>query len=239
MTSPVLAAARELRAAVDALAFTAPVHHVYNPLRYAWSAYASYVDRYGAGTKRAVLLGMNPGPFGMMQTGIPFGEVASVRDWMGITAEIAPPALQHPARPILGFDCPRSEVSGRRLWGWAARRFGPAERFFEQAFVLNYCPLVFLESSGRNRTPDQLPAAERVPLERACDLHLVAALKALGPTWAIGIGGFAARRLAVVSASLPALRIGQILHPSPASPAANRGWEQAVDRELDALGVFE
>ena len=36
-----------------------------------------------------------------------------------------------------------------------------AEAFFERFFVHNYCPLVFLEESGRNRTPDKLPKAER------------------------------------------------------------------------------
>jgi single-strand selective monofunctional uracil DNA glycosylase len=173
----------------------------------------------------------------MMQTGVPFGEVAAVRDWMGIEAPVPAPAQQHPKRPIEGFACPRSEVSGRRLWGWAAQRFGTAERFFGQHFVLNYCPLVFLEASGRNRTPDQMPAAETAPLYEACDAHLKAALAALSPEWAIGIGGFAARRLSAALREGSPVRIAQVLHPSPASPAANRGWAPAVDRALAELGV--
>ena len=36
--------------------------------------------------KRVVFLGMNPGPFGMAQVGVPFGEVAAVRDWLRIDA---------------------------------------------------------------------------------------------------------------------------------------------------------
>ncbi len=232
-------AAQRLRSACDSLRFAPPVAHVYNPLDYAWAPYERYLRRYGAGRRRVVLLGMNPGPFGMMQTGVPFGEVAAVRDWMGIDAPVQAPPDQHPKRTIEGFACRRSEVSGRRLWSWAAARFGSAQDFFAECFVLNWCPLVFLEASGRNRTPEQLPAAELAPLQAACDAHLRAALAALAPAWTIGIGGFARKRLeTALAGTAQAPRIGQVLHPSPASPAANRGWAEAVDRTLAELGVF-
>lgn len=238
-------AARVLRDEVARLRFLPPVAHVYNPLDYAWEAHRQYLERFGRAPKRIVFLGMNPGPFGMMQTGVPFGEVAAVRDWMGIRAEIRPPALQHPKRLIQGFDCPRSEVSGRRLWGWAALRYGSAEAFFADAFVLNYCPLVFLEASCRNRTPEQLPAAELRPLYEACDRHLADSVAALQPAWLIGIGGFAEKRLKrlvegdlLESGLARRLHIGQILHPSPASPAANRGWIEAVDRRMKEYGLL-
>jgi single-strand selective monofunctional uracil DNA glycosylase len=191
-----------------------------------------------------VLLGMNPGPFGMMQTGVPFGEIAVVRDWMGVRARVDKPEHEHPKRPIEGFDCKRSEVSGRRLWGWAATRFGTAEAFFADWFVLNYCPLAFLEASGRNFTPDKLPAALLAQVHAACDRQLAAALAALAPQWAIGVGAFAEKRLRAVlesdlidGAVARTIHVGQILHPSPASPAANRGWEAAAERQLAALGV--
>jgi single-strand selective monofunctional uracil DNA glycosylase len=245
VSDALLDAARDLCASLAPLRFAPPVAHVYDPLQYAWAPYESYVRRYGAGRKRVILLGMNPGPFGMMQTGVPFGEVAAVRDWMGIDEPVGQPAGQHPKRPVEGFACRRSEVSGRRLWGWAALRFGSPERFFREAFVLNYCPLVWLEASGRNRTPVQLPATELAPVYAACDRHLARAVEALRPQWAIGIGGFAERRLrtvlegdAIDSAVARAVRVGQILHPSPASPAANRGWSEAVDARLATLGVF-
>jgi single-strand selective monofunctional uracil DNA glycosylase len=239
-----LDAARDLSSELAPLQFAPPVAHVYDPLQYAWAPYELYVRRYGATPKRLVLLGMNPGPFGMMQTGVPFGEVAAVRDWMGIEGPVGQPADMHPRRPIEGFACPRSEVSGRRLWGWAAARWGSAAAFFADAFVLNYCPLVWLEASGRNRTPVQLPASEAGPVYRASDRHLARALTALAPQWAIGVGGFAERRLRAVLEGndvdgelARGIRVGQILHPSPASPAANRGWAQAVDAQLAALGV--
>lgn len=235
-----LDAARTLRDALAALRFGMPVTHVYDPLQYAWAPFEVYVRRFGARRRRVVLLGMNPGPYGMMQTGVPFGEVSAVRDWMGIEAAVSQPASMHPKRPIEGFACRRSEVSGRRLWGWAAQRFGTAQGFFEECYVLNWCPLVFLEASGRNRTPDRLPASESAPLQAACDAHLRAAFDALAPDWAVGVGGFATQRLRVALADRVAagLRVASMLHPSPASPAANRGWAEQADRQLVEAGVL-
>ena len=240
--SALLAAARTLSEACNAMRFAAPVTHVYNPLGYAWPPFAQYVRRYGNHAKRVVFMGMNPGPYGMMQTGVPFGEVAAVRDWMGISGEIAAPELEHPKRRIEGFACQRSEVSGRRVWGWAAERFGSAVQFFEENFVLNYCPLVFLEISGRNFTPDKLPKSEARPLEAACDVHLAESLRTLTPQWAVGIGAFAAKQLQrVIEANglSDSIRVAQILHPSPASPLANRGWVPAAEQALIEQGVFE
>lgn len=240
-----LRAAAGMSQALDALHFAPPVAHVYNPLDYAWAGHAAYLSRYGQGHKRIMFLGMNPGPFGMMQTGVPFGEIPAVRDWMGIVAEIQAPEHQHPKRLIEGFACRRSEVSGRRLWGWAARRFGGADEFFRQAIVINYCPLVFLEATGRNRTPVQLPAAEQRAIEAICDRHLATVIEAIRPEWVIGVGGFAEKRLRHVVSDVMddrplarSLHIGQILHPSPASPAANRGWDEAVDRQMQAYGLL-
>ncbi len=200
-----------------------------------------------------VFLGMNPGPWGMAQTGVPFGEVASVRDWMGLDAEVQRPDPEHPKRPIEGLACGRSEVSGRRLWGLVAERFGTLDAFAERHVVMNYCPLVFMEASGRNRTPDKLPASERAPLEAACDRHLARVIEAARPQWVIGVGAFAercarrvienaaggARTEAPDGAALPETpRIGRVLHPSPASPAANRGWAEQAVAQLEALGVW-
>jgi single-strand selective monofunctional uracil DNA glycosylase len=232
-----IAAARELAAQVDGLKFKAPVAHVYNPLDYAWPAHELYLRKFGAGPKRVVFLGMNPGPFGMAQTGVPFGEVAAVRDWLKIHAPIGRPATEHPKRPVLGFDCPRSEVSGRRLWGLFAERFGSPERFFGGHFVANYCPLAFVEASGRNLTPDKLPRTERGRLFAVCDDQLRQVLEILQPEWLVGIGGFAAERGREVCENRK-IRVGQILHPSPASPAANRGWAAAATRQLVELGIW-
>jgi len=237
ITAKLIETSRRLCSLVDVLEFRSPVSVVYNPLRYAWSAHETYLQRFGDSRKRVVFLGMNPGPFGMVQTGVPFGEVALVRDWLGITARVERPAREHPKRPVEGFFCRRSEVSGRRLWGLFAARFGRAETFFEQHFVVNYCPLAFLEASGRNRTPEKLPAREFRPLQSVCDEHLRRVIEILEPEWLIGVGDFAGRRArAALTGSRP--RIGVILHPSPASPAANRDWSGQAMRQLQALGVW-
>ena len=234
-----IAAARRLSTQVGRLKFQPPVTHVYNPLTYAWKAHAAYLRRFGNGRKRVVFLGMNPGPFGMVQTGVPFGEIAAVRDWLGIRARIEKPRSEHPKRPVLGFDCPRSEVSGRRLWKLFAERFGSPERFFAGHFVANYCPLAFCEASGRNQTPDKLPRAERDRLFAICDSHLRRVLEILQPEWLVGIGGFAAERGRLVCENTK-IRVGQILHPSPASPKANRhDWTKTATRELVQLGVWD
>ncbi|MBL4688474.1 MAG: single-stranded DNA-binding protein, partial [Nannocystaceae bacterium] len=223
---------RRLSRAVDQLAFSSPVTHVYNPLAYARDPHEQYLERYGAKTGRAVMLGMNPGPFGMAQTGVPFGEVALTRDWLGISGTVKKPQQEHPKRPIVGFACTRSEVSGSRLWGWAKERFGTPRRFFAKFFVVNYCPLVFMDEGGRNVIPEKLSADERQLLFDACDRALVDTIAALKPKLVIGIGGFACKRAAkVLGDSVP---IGSVLHPSPASPKANRGWASAAEADLAA-----
>ncbi len=218
------------------LRFAPPVHSVYNPLEYARACHDQYLDRYAHPPCEAMFLGMNPGPYGMAQTGVPFGEVSMVRDWLGICEPVLAPKKQHPKRPIQGFDCKRSEVSGTRLWGWARDTFGTPERFFERFFIANYCPLVFMEESGLNRTPDKLPASEREPLFRACDKALRALVEYLQPRLVIGVGTFAEGRARAALEGTD-VRVGRILHPSPASPAANRGWAEQVNRELAALGI--
>ena len=233
-----VAVARELGRRCTRLSFGPPVTHTYNPLGYAWAAHSEYLRRYGAGPKEVVLLGMNPGPWGMAQTGIPFGEVELVRSWLGIEKEVGKPPGEHPKRPIEGFACGRSEVSGRRLWGWARDRFGSPEHFFERFFVANYCPLSFLENSGRNRTPDRLPARERQALLEVCDEALVRTIEILSPRWVIGVGRFAENRAQqALDGVEPKPAIGRILHPSPASPAANRDWVGTIETQLRQLGI--
>jgi len=225
---------RELAAHVDALRFPS-VAVVYNPLVYARVPHEAYLARYGEERPREVLMvGMNPGPFGMAQTGVPFGDVRMVRDFLGIEGPVGKPPVEHPRRPVSGFDCNRSEVSGTRFWGWARDRFGSAERFFERVYVANWCPLVFMEESGRNRPPDKVPAAESAPLFRVCNEAFARVAEVMRPSLVVAIGGFAEKRAR--EALGDGARIGRILHPSPASPAANN-WAAVVDEQLRALGL--
>jgi single-strand selective monofunctional uracil DNA glycosylase len=230
------AAARQLCRDVARLRFASPVTHVYNPLAYARRPHGLYVRTYGNSRKRVLFLGMNPGPFGMAQTGVPFGDAERVRGWLGIEAPVSRPKREHPKRPVLGFDCPRGEVSGARLWGAVADRFGTPERFFARHYVANFCPLVFIEESGRNRTPDKLGAGERQALFAACDRHLQCLVDIFEPEWVVGVGAFATER-AREAVGDRKLRIGRILHPSPANPRAQRDWSGQAAQELAALGV--
>ncbi len=232
----ILAASRRLRREIEGLRFGPPVTHVYNPLVYAVRPWAAYVRAFATSRRRVVFLGMNPGPFGMVQTGVPFGDVAQVRDWLGIEAPVGRPPHEHAKRPVRGFACERSEVSGARLWGAIAAHYRRPERFFRHHFVANYCPLAFVEASGRNRTPDKLPRAEREPLFAACDRFLRRLVAILEPEWLVGIGSFAeARALEVLEGE--GVRIGRVLHPSPANPRAQRDWGGSARKELAQQGV--
>ncbi len=234
---PLLKIADELTADLARLSFPPPVAYVYHPLVYAREAHGEYLAKYAAPPREVVFLGMNPGPWGMAQTGVPFGEVGLVRDWLGIAAAVGRPEREHPRRPVRGLHCPRSEVSGKRLWGWARQRFGTPERFFERFFVANYCPLLFLEESGRNRTPEQFPRDVRRALESACDRALRATVSWLKARVLVGVGNFAEARAREALAGLP-VRVARIPHPSPASPLANRNWPAAAEEALRAAGVL-
>ncbi len=248
--------AKRLAEEVDAFHFSQPVTHVYNPLHYAFGAHRQYLEKYGRRSCEVLLVGMNPGPWGMAQTGVPFGDTLMVRDFLGIDAHVATPEHEHPKRPITGLGCSRSEVSGTRLWSWSRDIFGSADAFFNRFFVANYCPLVFMESTGRNRTPDKLPAGEKTPLFEACDRALRAMVAWLQPEFVIGIGAFAESRIlaavnpdpvfgpeATTSSRVaappfsPDIATGRILHPSPASPAANRDWSGKITAQFEAMGI--
>jgi single-strand selective monofunctional uracil DNA glycosylase len=229
-------AADDLRRELRGLTFPDPVACTYNPLEYAWERHCDYLSRYGSGQAEVLFLGMNPGPYGMAQTGVPFGEIPHVRDWLGIIGPVSKPNLEHPKRPITGFSCERSEVSGRRLWGLFASLFGEADKFFANHFVANFCPLVWMKDTGANLTPDKLPRDCMEPVEAACLKHLGRIVEALQPGKLIGVGAFAEKQLAKVQNERQSL--GKILHPSPASPAANRDFEGTATRQLRELGVL-
>jgi len=180
--------AETLKEELAGLTFSEPVTHIYNPLEYAWKSHRAYLEKFGKGKKRVVLLGMNPGPY---------------------------------------FSCTRSEVSGRRLWGLFSEKYPNAKDFFAGHFVANYCPLVWMEETGRNRTPDKLPKAEMVPVDAACEAHLRGVVEALEPEWVVGVGAYATKRLEKVVGDLGA------------SPAANRGWAEAAEKQLKEMGIWK
>lgn len=227
---------RQLRDDVAKFHFGGSVACSYNPLSYAWQAHKSYLRRYGNGQKEVLLLGMNPGPFGMAQTGVPFGDAVMVREWLAIEEEIGHPEDEHPKRPVEGFLTRRREISGSRLWGWAAARFGSADNFFSRFFVVNYCPLLFLNANGSNITPEKLPKSELLPLYEVCDRAIYAMAQVLQPRFVIGVGKFAEDRARQIFADSAIITAG-IIHPSPANPQANRGWSEKIEQQLQDIGV--
>lgn len=233
-------AALELSESLSQIDFSRYADWVYNPLTYAWPAHQQYLDRYASQECEVVFMGMNPGPWGMAQTGIPFGEINAVVDWLRIDASIGKPDFEHPKRPVQGLACKRSEISGRRLWALFAERFSTPNNFFRRHFVTNYCPLAFMEQSARNVTPDKLPSPVRQQLESICDQHLARLLRLLQPKWLIGVGAWAEScgSRVVGNERLNSIRVGRMLHPSPASPAANKNWASTATRQLQELGVW-
>ena len=227
---------------VDTLKFSSPVVSVYNPLRYAWHGFEQYA-KFSHGRKRIVFLGINPGPWGMAQTGIPFGEINAVKNFLGITRiPITPPEHQNLSYPVRGLECGRSEVSGKRLWGLFSSRFGTAENFFAEHFVLNYCPLLFIgrtnKGSIRNLTPDKLDPSDRMRLCRLCDYALIEAVETMKPDHVVGVGAFAYSR-AKFALIGQRVTITKILHPSPANPRANHDWAGKTIRTLTEAGVWQ
>ena len=224
------------------LKFTEPVTHVYNPLVYAKETVGQYLNKYGQGTKKVLFLGMNPGPFGMAQTGVPFGEIAAVKEWLKIFGEVGKPEQEHPERPITGFECHRSEVSGQRIWKMFKDNFGTAEKFFKDHFVWNYCPLLFSEihrKNGkkvcRNLTPDKIKAAETKFMYEACDQALIDLVEVMKSEFLVGVGAFAETCLKRI---FPDRQVYRILHPSPASPIANRDFAGTALKQMKEFGIW-
>jgi len=239
IASRLIQVGRELADELRPLQFSDPVTHTYLTVDYARAGYEAYLEKFANTKKRTLMLGMNPGPYGMAQTGVPFGEIATVRDWMELSPEIGQPDNEHPKRKISGMDCEKSEVSGRRLWGLFAERFPNAKDFFKNHLVINFCPLIWMKDTGANLTPDKIRAVEMSPVDAACQKHLRRLIEILEPQYLIGVGAYAENQMRTAQEYLGGTAtIGKILHPSPASPAANRGWAEVAERQLKEIGVW-
>lgn len=239
VAAKLISAGRDLADELRSLKFSEPVTHTYLTVDYAREGYEAYLRKFADSQKRVLLLGMNPGPFGMAQTGVPFGEISAVRDWMGLNPKIGKPENEHLKRRIVGMDCPKSEVSGRRLWGLFSERYPKAEDFFKDHLVINFCPLIWMKDTGANLTPDKIKAFEMVEVDSACQGHLMRLIEIIEPKFLIGVGSYAEKQMLIAKNELGVdVKIGKILHPSPASPAANRGWAEVAQRQLEDLGVW-
>lgn len=210
---------------------------VYNPLMYAWDIHEEFIRVSGGRGAKTILMGMNPGPHGMGQMGVPFAATSVVRDLLGISGiDVSKPAISHPKRPVNGLAHPKEEVSGTRLWGLLQDRYGGADQIFQNVFIVNHCPLMILHGPrGTNVTPNNVSGpAVRDLLER-CDQHLMEVVMALGAEQVIGIGKYAEKRANLALGEM-GIRVRTCWHPSPASPLANRNggkdWRENVSAVL-------
>lgn len=230
-------ATRALLDRLDPLTFNHKVGWTYNPVDYAWDVHRDYLTRFGTAPKRILLVGMNPGPWGMAQTGVPFTDPYIGRDWMELeTHPVGRPENHREERPVHGWSSSRKEPSGQRLFGFLRRLYGSLGRFFEQGFVLNYCPLVLFDEEGGNLTPDRLLVEDRRPLLEACDPYLRYMVEHFSPDVLMGVGRFAEDRLEAVTGE-GGVPVHYLPHPSPANPIANRDGGRAWQRRV--LRTFE
>ena len=217
----------------DSLVKEGSVDTVYNPLAYAWEPHRAYLELASGEGAKTLLLGMNPGPHGMGQMGIPFAATSVVRDLLKITnLDVGQPRTPHPKRPISGLDWPKEEVSGTRLWGLLANEYGSAESIFKSVFLLNHCPLMlFSGERATNITPDRITGPTTKALLERCDEHLREVVDIMQIERVIGVGRYSEKR-ALNALSGIDISVTTCWHPSPASPLANRNkgedWKKNV-----------
>lgn len=213
---------------------------MYDPIEYARELHLAYMERFLNGPKPVLFLGMNPGPWGMCQTGVPFGHVPSVRDWMQLRGEVLKPLGELAIRPVEGLQCTRSEQSGSRWWGLFQDVCGTPERFFRNCFVYNICPLAFFKASGANVTPAELKGSKAQIKQISCD-YLVRALELIQPTIVVSVGRYVddCVKALVKQRRLDPNRMQfkYMPHPSPRS-LNNTDWPQKARRWLEENGVM-
>lgn len=211
---------------------------IYNPLSYAKESLFKYFGYFKDHEVNTVYLGMNPGPYGMLQTGIPFGAVDKVRQFLNINDGVKKPYIEHPFRPITGFETKRNEISGTRLWSLFEEVYKTKENFFSDNAVLNYCPLAFLAEDKRagNIALDKIKGEYRGEIERVCDKYLNLYLMLLKPKVLVGIGQYAYKVL--LRNEYKCDKVFSIPHPSPANPKANVNWIENTINVLENEGVI-
>ncbi|XP_058812970.1 single-strand selective monofunctional uracil DNA glycosylase [Topomyia yanbarensis] len=213
----------------------------YDPIEYAVELHLAYMQRYLDGPKPVLFLGMNPGPWGMCQTGVPFGYIPAVRDWMQLRGQVLKPIPELSVRPVEGLACTRGEQSGQRWWGLYERICGKPENFFRNCFVFNICPLAFFQANGRNITPADLKGTSKTRMQEVCTEYLQSALELFNPSIIISVGRYTEDRVkALVRQNLldaTRVQLKCMPHPSPRS-LNNTNWHDKAQQWLEDNGVM-
>jgi single-strand selective monofunctional uracil DNA glycosylase len=231
--------ARRIRAATGWL--------VLDPGRYGERWHHRFRRCYPVGPRPLLVFGLNPGPYGMAQTGVPFTDLKRLefhlpRLWRELLAAREPVALPGLAPPSLRPFLTRTfESSSVRVYKFLERAFGSAEQAFRRVAFVNPCPLLFIDrATGENRTPADLPrAAPRLmrefdALRRTTVLEAVSELEARG---AVLLGKDVARAAApALRAALPADSVLEWEHPARAVPET---WARGLHESLAARGWID
>ena len=207
------------------------VDYVYNPLIYAWEPHKAFIELGGNKGAKTILLGMNPGPHGMGQMGIPFAATSIVRDLFKIrNLPVLQPEKIHPKRKVIGLGWHKEEISGTRLWNALIDYYGTTENIFSKVFVVNHCPLMFFKGvNATNVTPDKIPGETIKKIIQRCDIYLKDIVEIMQIETVIGVGKYSKKR-AEIALKDTKVNLKSCWHPSPASPLANknkgRDWRE-------------
>lgn len=232
---------------------------VVNPGSYGERWHARFRRTYPLRRNPLLFCGLNPGPYGMAQTGVPFTDLKRLRaelprlatELEATGSALVPPGLAPaPLRPFLTRTFESSSV---RVYRFLALVRETAEAALRDVVFVNPCPLLFVERrSGENRTPADLPrelrraaGTARAGLERAARLMaafdaarlevVTRAVERLEPRGAVLLGRDVA---AVIGDSLRA-RLGaravvEWEHPARAVPDR---WARGLASELRRRGL--
>ncbi|XP_073819638.1 uncharacterized protein isoform X2 [Musca autumnalis] len=215
--------------------------HTYNPVVHAAEIHCNYLQKYLDSPKRILFVGMNPGRYGALQTGIPFGNITTVKIGMGLKGRITPTPGQRGKIRIRGLEAPEVEhdSSSTRFWRLISELFDGAENYldllFEKCFVHNFCPLVFIDSDGLNVS---LPYIEPNPrLFAECRKTLGKQITLLKPDLIICIGKFV-RSMLSKTRQAKGREILMIEHPSYKNYISADKWIEDAKEVFQSNGLF-
>lgn len=206
-------------------------YFIYNPLEYCLDPFIQYLEK-GGEKRDIVFLGMNPGPFGMMQNGIPFGASNFVNNYLNIEKDFDKQKIEkeHPKYKIIGKNIERQEISGTKLWGLIQSFYPDSNTFLENQIVLNYLQLAILDKEkGKNITPDKLNKDVRTKIENICDNQLREILDILESKVLIGVGKYSYDSLLRVKKNEKVIKIN---HPSPLNARYFKTWTEDTKKLL-------
>jgi single-strand selective monofunctional uracil DNA glycosylase len=224
---------------------------VLNPGRYGERWHARFRRAYPMSPRPLLVFGLNPGPYGMAQTGVPFTDLKRLESalpglWKDLVASGEPVTRPGLAPPSLARHLTRTfESSSVRVYRFLERAYGRPELALREVVFVNPCPLLFIDpETGANRTPADLPRALRArkaaelvhafeELRRATVLEAVAELE---PRGAILLGRDVAAAVGeALRAALGARSVVEWEHPARAVPET---WSRGLADELRKRGLL-